>query len=186
MKRKKKWRPSLGHREAITKCDPSGADDAVLYRHGYRTWEPSGKSGAGRLTLSVSTALQILSHDLSWTICRNLWMDDLNQLWNPVKANIFASLRRRTTNKKRQATKAWLMACMNKSNGTLAKRKVCELRLWPTWEEETPGSPWGSSGTWKAQRRSRPSSALVWNFPAPGCRKASPWPRWHHRPPVKK
>lgn len=43
-------------------------------------------------TWSVSTALRILSQDLSWTICSHLWMDDLNQLWKPVKANILASL----------------------------------------------------------------------------------------------
>lgn len=44
------------------------------------------------LTLSVSTALRILSQDLSWTICSHLWMEPLNQLWKPVKANILASL----------------------------------------------------------------------------------------------
>lgn len=44
------------------------------------------------LTLSVSTALRILSQDLSWTICSHLWIEDLNQLWKPVRANILASL----------------------------------------------------------------------------------------------
>lgn len=44
------------------------------------------------LTISVSTALQILSQDLSWTICSHLWIEDLNQLWKPVKANILVSL----------------------------------------------------------------------------------------------
>lgn len=44
------------------------------------------------LTLSVSTALRILSHDRSWTICSHWWMEDLNQLWKPVRANILASL----------------------------------------------------------------------------------------------
>lgn len=47
------------------------------------------------LTRSVSTALRILSHDLSWTICSHLWIEDLNQLWKPVRANILASLLRR-------------------------------------------------------------------------------------------
>ena len=50
------------------------------------------------LTLSVSTALQILSQDLSWTICSHLWMEDLNQLLKPVKASILASLSEKRAN----------------------------------------------------------------------------------------
>lgn len=146
------------------------------------------------LTLSVSTALRILSHDRSWTICSHWWIEDLNQLWKPVRANILASLFGEPDRcfflKKKQIQNRLISSphwhfCINIPLGVnLLYWSSWQSKNWkPTWEAETPGSLWGFSRRCKAQRWSRPSSGSVWSSPAPEFRTPAPSLRWHRPPP---